>query len=86
MIEISLLIIGTAAVTFFNELYVFAGVISMFFCCNGWHQQEKKQYVYDSFYAGLSAALGVLIFFTLFSGSCSILLQPLRLRAGRFRL
>ncbi|WP_257784735.1 hypothetical protein [Bacillus amyloliquefaciens] len=39
----------------------------MFFCCSGlmeWrHRQEKKQYVYDSFYAGLSAALGVLIFF-----------------------
>lgn len=66
-IEMSLLITGTAAVTFFNELYVFAGVISMFFCCSGlmeWrHRQEKKQYVYDSFYAGLSAALGVLIFF-----------------------
>lgn len=67
LIEFSLLFTGTAAVTFFNELYVFAGVISMFFCCSGlmeWrHRQEKKQYVYDSFYAGLSAALGVLIFF-----------------------
>ena len=66
-IEMSMLITGTAAVTFFNELYVFAGVISMFFCCSGlmeWrHQQEKKQYLYDSFYAGLPAALGVLIFF-----------------------
>ncbi|OCB95408.1 hypothetical protein SRCM101294_02466 [Bacillus amyloliquefaciens] len=46
LIEMSLLITGTAAVTFFNELYVFAGVISMFFCCSGlmeWrHLQEKK--------------------------------------------
>lgn len=67
LIEITLLITGIAAVTFFNEMYVFAGVVFMLFCCSGlmeWrHRREEKQYVYDSFYAGLSAALGVLIFF-----------------------
>ncbi|QGJ66492.1 DUF4181 domain-containing protein [Bacillus velezensis] len=67
LIEITLLITGIAAVTFFNEMYVFAGAVSMLFCCSGlmeWrHRREEKQYVYDSFYAGLSAALGVLIFF-----------------------
>ncbi|QQD81677.1 DUF4181 domain-containing protein [Bacillus siamensis] len=67
LIEIILLISGIAAVSLFNEMYVFAGVVSMLFCCSGLmerrHRREKKQYVYDSFYAGLSAALGVLIFF-----------------------
>ncbi|AQS45724.1 DUF4181 domain-containing protein [Bacillus velezensis] len=67
LIEITLLITGIAAVTFFNEMYVFAGAVSMLFCCSGlmeWrHRREEKQYVYDSFYAGLSAALGMLIFF-----------------------
>ncbi|MBL4959566.1 MULTISPECIES: DUF4181 domain-containing protein [Bacillus] len=66
LIEITLLITGIAAVNFFN-MYVFAGVVFMLFCCSGlmeWrHRREEKQYVYDSFYAGLSAALGVLIFF-----------------------
>nr|MDH3098446.1 DUF4181 domain-containing protein [Bacillus velezensis] len=68
LIEITLLITGIAAVNFFNEMYVFAGVVFMLFSsCGGlmeWrHRREEKQYVYDSFYAGLSAALGVLIFF-----------------------
>ncbi|APA04400.1 MULTISPECIES: DUF4181 domain-containing protein [Bacillus] len=67
LIEITLLITGIAAVNFFNEMYVFAGVVFMLFCCSGlmeWrYRLEEKQYVYDSFYAGLSAALGVLIFF-----------------------
>ncbi|MCW8787510.1 MULTISPECIES: DUF4181 domain-containing protein [Bacillus] len=67
LIEITLLITGIAAVNFFNEMYVFAGVVFMLFFCSGlmeWrHRREEKQYVYDSFYAGLSAALGVLIFF-----------------------
>ncbi len=89
LIEITLLITGIAAVTLFNEMYVFAGVVFMLFCCSGlmeWrHRREEKQYVYDSFYAGLSAALGVLIFSSV-SVSCSILLRPLRRRAGRPRL
>ncbi|MDF9766742.1 DUF4181 domain-containing protein [Bacillus velezensis] len=67
LIEITLLITGIAAVTFFNEMYVFAGVVFMLFFCSGlmeWrHRREEKQNVYNSFYAGLSAALGVLIFF-----------------------
>ncbi|URV79576.1 DUF4181 domain-containing protein [Bacillus velezensis] len=88
LIEITLLTTGIAAVTFFNEMYVFAGVVFMLFFCSGlmeWrHRREEKQYVYDSFYAGLSAALGVLIFFI--SQRSSILLRPLRRRAGRSRL
>lgn len=64
LIEITLLISGIAAVSLFDEMYVFAGAVSMLFCCSGlMERREKKQYVYDSFYAGLSAALGVLIFF-----------------------
>nr|MDH3078158.1 hypothetical protein [Bacillus velezensis] len=47
--------------TYLRELF------SCYFLCGGlmeWrHRLEEKQYVYDSFYAGLSAALGVLIFF-----------------------
>lgn len=35
LIEITLLISGIAAVSLFNEMYVFAGVISMLFCCDG---------------------------------------------------
>lgn len=84
LIEITLLISGIAAVSLFNEMYVFVGVVSMLFCDGGTGGRKSNMCTirFTRAYLPHSAYL----IFPSVNGSCSKPLRPLRRRAGRPRL